>query len=80
MLDAAGVRTQSTSYSANDRVITASLAENTDTISITYLPEYRRVIGNALGVMTEYELEVRNQVARVKSYSGGSVRPGARRA
>lgn len=71
VLDAAGVRTQSTSYSANDRVVTASLAENTDTISITYLPEYRRVISNALGVMTEYELEVRNQVARVKSYSGG---------
>ena len=70
VIDANNVCTQTTGYDAADRVVSSSLADGSETITIAYESNYKRVITDSLGIATIYQLEVYQGVARVSSMTG----------
>jgi len=60
---------QSYSYDNRGRVSGSALAGGSDPISIEYQADYKRVVTNSDGVTT-YELDVKQGVAQVKSFTG----------
>lgn len=68
--DTAGVSLQTLTYDAQDRVITSALAGGADAMTIGYPGAMTRTVTNGLNVVSAYELEATNGVARVKSFTG----------
>ena len=70
IIDATGVRLQNLTYDSSDRVVTSSLAGNTDSVTIGYPSLLTRTVTDAQNVVSTYELDVQQGVARVKSFTG----------
>ncbi|MBI5779854.1 MAG: RHS repeat protein, partial [Planctomycetes bacterium] len=70
VIDENNVRTQTIGYDIMDRVISSSLTNGSEAITIAYQSNYKRVITNSLGVATTYQLEAFQGVARVSSMTG----------
>ncbi len=70
IIDETGTRTQTIGYGTNDRVVSSSLVNGSDAVAIEYLPGYKRVVTDALGTATTYQLAVQDGVARIKSFTG----------
>ncbi|MCX5882436.1 MAG: DUF6531 domain-containing protein, partial [Deltaproteobacteria bacterium] len=70
VIDENNVRIQTIGYDSSDRVISSSLANGSEAITISYQSNYQRIIINSLGVATTYLLEVSNGVAKVRLITG----------
>ena len=72
IIDAAGIRQQTLTYDSSDRVVTSSLAGNSQSVTIGYPALLTRTVTDAQNVVSTYELDVQQGVARVKSFTGPS--------
>ncbi len=70
VIDETGNRIMTIGYDIMDRVISSSLTNGSEALTISYQAGYKRVITDSLGVSTTYQLEVQHGVARVKSFDG----------
>ena len=70
IIDEENIRIQTIQYDAEDRVIASSLAGNSQGLIIEYPSETERKITDSRGVVTTYQLEINNGVARVASFVG----------
>jgi RHS repeat-associated protein len=70
IVDESGARIQTLTYDSSDRVVTSSLADGSDAVTIAYPSLLTRTVTDSLGTVSTYELEVLNGVARVKSFTG----------
>jgi RHS repeat-associated protein len=70
VIDAGGIRTQTIAYDNVDRAISSSLANNSESITISYENNFKRVITDSQGVATTYQLQANKGVARVVSMTG----------
>ena len=70
VIDATGARLQTLTYDSSDRVVTSSLAGNSESVTIDYPSLLTRTVTDAQNVVSTYELEVQQGVARVKSFTG----------
>ena len=69
IVDETGLVLQSLTYNDRGEVIKSTLAGETDSLSIEYQKDYKRVVTDSDGVTT-YELDVKQGVAQVKSLVG----------
>ena len=67
--DETGTLVRSLTYNERGEVINSTLAGGSDPVSIEYQMGYKRVVTNSDGVTT-YELDVKQGVAQVKSFTG----------
>ncbi len=64
------IQTLTVGYNKQDRVVSSAFADGAEQVTIKYLPGYKRIVTNSLGVATTYQLEARHGIALVRSMTG----------
>jgi len=70
IIDEENVRILTVTYDTRDRVISSSFADGAGEVQIDYLTGFHRSVTNSLGVTSNYLLESKDGVVRIKSYTG----------
>jgi RHS repeat-associated protein len=68
--DETGVTILTVTYDTDDRAVTSAKANGMEGVTIEYLPDLQRTITDSRGTVSTYQLEARNGIVLVSSFTG----------